>query len=131
MPTAAEKPKARNTDSISMIMGHPPEKVIAIDLPTPNAIPMRPSMMERVTASMRNWGRMSRPRAPTAIRRPKYHGHRPAFQALNDFPAPKLFQKHLPWEDFYLVFRFAGLWVQRYQYASPNWIFFPESSKSF
>jgi hypothetical protein len=33
MPTAAEKPKARNTDCISMIMGHPPETVIAIDPP--------------------------------------------------------------------------------------------------
>ena len=131
MPTAAEKPKATNTDWISMIIGHPSEEVIAIEPTTPNAIPMRPPMMERVTASMRNWVRMSRPHAPTAILRPKCHGHRTAFQALNDFPAPELFQKHLPWENFYLVFRFAGLWVQRHQYASPNWIFFPESSKSF
>ena len=33
-------------------------------------MPMTPPMSDRVTASIRNWARMSRPRAPTAMRRP-------------------------------------------------------------
>ena len=33
-------------------------------------MPITPPISERVMASTRNWTRMSRPRAPTAIRRP-------------------------------------------------------------
>ncbi len=33
-------------------------------------MPIRPPMSDSVTASTRNWTRMSRPRAPTAMRRP-------------------------------------------------------------
>ena len=38
--------------------------------PTPSAMPISPPISDSVTASTRNWPRMSRVRAPTAMRRP-------------------------------------------------------------
>src|SRR6058998_698752 len=43
---------------------------MAREPPRPKAIPMTPPINDSVMASTRNWSRMSRPRAPTAMRRP-------------------------------------------------------------
>jgi hypothetical protein len=44
--------------------------VIVCEVINPTAMPRSPPMRDRVTASTRNCSKMSRPRAPTAIRRP-------------------------------------------------------------
>src|SRR4029453_9961786 len=70
MPTAAAKPKATNTASTAISVRHSAKWPIACAPPSPTAIPSTPPISDSVTASTRNWVRMSRRRAPTAIRSP-------------------------------------------------------------
>ena len=51
-------------------IGQPTSSAIAIAAPMPSAMPVRPPSRQSMTASIRNWLRMSRRRAPTAWRRP-------------------------------------------------------------
>ncbi len=53
-----------------MVVGQPSPWVRACETPTPSSIPSIPPTNDRLTASARNWRRMSRVRAPTARRRP-------------------------------------------------------------
>src|SRR4029434_10442 len=51
-------------------MRQPAKVAMAMAPPMPSVTPTRPPMSESVTASTRNWPRMCRRRAPTAMRRP-------------------------------------------------------------
>src|SRR3990172_8057271 len=70
MPTAPEKPKATRIASGWMSVRHSAKEAIPYEPDRPSPIPLSPPPSERVSASTRNWARMSRRRAPTAIRRP-------------------------------------------------------------
>jgi hypothetical protein len=63
MPTAAAKPKATNTASTAISVRHSAKWPIACAPPSPTAIPSTPPISDSVTASTRNWVRMSRRRA--------------------------------------------------------------------
>ena len=53
-----------------MTVVHPASCEVRIAPPAPSTIPTAPPVRARITASIRNWERMSRSRAPTAIRIP-------------------------------------------------------------
>ena len=57
-------------EEVVIRVGQPIRVARALEIPIPSAVPARPPRADRLTASSRNWRRMSRVRAPTAMRRP-------------------------------------------------------------
>src|SRR5918998_12419 len=70
MPTSAEKPTAMRMALVETRDGQPASCATRWAAPAPRPMPSAPPMVESVVASMRNWLRMSRGRAPTASRSP-------------------------------------------------------------
>ena len=54
----------------SNVKPHPANRPISAETASPTAMPMSPPRRDSVSASTRNCARMSRPRAPTALRMP-------------------------------------------------------------
>ncbi len=70
MPTSAEKPNESATASGATATDQPASFWSSCDPPTPRSTPIAPPRTQSMSDSIRNWSRMSRRRAPSALRRP-------------------------------------------------------------
>ena len=69
-PTARLKTTAATMVVVLKWKPQPASWPIPAETTRPMRMPMRPPRSDRVSASTRNWARMSRPRAPIALRMP-------------------------------------------------------------
>ena len=70
MPTAVAQPTAQTSASARIRVRHPATTAMPYVPSSPSPSPLPPPSRATVTASARNWVRISRSRAPTARRRP-------------------------------------------------------------